>query len=155
MFKCFPPELVMPWKNTLSELRCTDVPAKNLDEFLAFMSSHTDKSKRFLDVNVTFSHAVRLTFCSKEQIAQYLINYIRRGRSYSEIRANCQTFVADFCSLLAGKKDVQPFHPLNRIEYRNQKHYFLYQSDMYPTKKVWRRELVLKNLHGNVPSISK
>ena len=136
MFKCFPPELVMPWKNTLSELRCTDVPAKNLDEFLVFMSRHTDKDKRFLDVQTTFSHAVRLTFCSKEQIAQYLINYIRRGRTYSEIRANCQTFVADFCSLLAGKKDVQPFHPLVRIEYRNQKHHFLYQSEMYPTKSV-------------------
>mmetsp|Transcript_12895 Transcript_12895/g.19531 ORF Transcript_12895/g.19531 Transcript_12895/m.19531 type:complete len:615 (+) Transcript_12895:153-1997(+) len=131
MIKCFPPEMVKPWKDTLSELRCIDVRAKNLREYLGFMKLHTGKDKRFIDVRHTFSHAVRLTFCTKEQIAQYLINYIRRGRTYSEMRKNCQTFAADFCAFLAGKKDVQPFHPLNRFEYRNQTHYFMYESTMY------------------------
>jgi hypothetical protein len=118
-------------KDTLSEIRCIDVPAKNVKEYLSFMAKNTGNDKRFLDVRLTFSHAVRLTFCSQEQIFQYLINYIRRGRTYSEIRKNCQTFGADFCAFLAGKKDVQPFHPLNRFEYRNQTHYFMYESSMY------------------------
>lgn len=117
--------------DTLSEIRCIDVKAKNLSEYLEFMGRHTGKDKYFVDVRHTFSHTVRLTFCSQEQIVQYLINYIRRGRTYSEIRKNCQTFCSDFCAFLAGKKDVQPFHPLNRFEYRNQTHYFMYESTMY------------------------
>jgi hypothetical protein len=118
-------------QDTLSEIRCIDVPAKNVSEYLEFMAGHTGRDKRFMDVRLTFSHAVRLTFCTQEHIVQYLINYIRRGKTYSEIRKNCQTFAADFCAFLAGKKDVQPFHALNRLEYRNQTHYFLYESTMY------------------------
>ena len=138
------------------------------------MNQHTGKHDRFVDVHHTFSHAVRLSFNTKEHIAQYLINYIRRGRTYSEIRRNCQTFAADFCAFLAGKKvcknvevlvciivilivntisfvshvlyfvtlpnylqykinfqDVQPFHPINKQMYRNQTHFFLYDSTMY------------------------
>mmetsp|Transcript_18964 Transcript_18964/g.26692 ORF Transcript_18964/g.26692 Transcript_18964/m.26692 type:complete len:516 (+) Transcript_18964:134-1681(+) len=131
LYRALPPEMIAPWKSNLSELRVYDVDSKNLAEFLSFMKDHTGSEGRFLDVRHTFSHAVRLTFCSKDHIAQYLINYIRRGRTYSEIRRNCQTFAADFCAFLAGKKDVQPFHPLNRIEYRNQTHYFLYDGSMY------------------------
>ena len=95
------------------------------------MAKYTGNNKRFLDVRLTFSHPVRLTFCSQEHIVQYLINYIRRGRTYSEMRKNCQTFAADFCAFLAGKKDIQPFHPLNRFDYRNQTHYVMYESTMY------------------------
>jgi len=113
------------------EIQAYDVSSKNLKEFLAFMKLHTGKNHRFLDIHVSFSHLVRLSFCTKEHIAQYLINYISRGKSYSEIRANCQTFVADFIGFLAGKKDVVPFHPLNRIEYRNHAHFFLYDSSLY------------------------
>lgn len=131
LYKCFPPEMVKPWKDTLSEIRCIDVKAKNVSEYLETMKRHTGREGYFMDVRHTFSHAVRLTFCSQDQIVQYLINYIRRGRTYSEIRKNCQTFSADFCAFLAGKKDVQPFHPLNRFEYRNQTHYFMYESSMY------------------------
>lgn len=117
--------------DTLSEIRCIDVKAKNVSDYLETMKRHTGREGYFMDVRHTFSHAVRLTFCSQDQIVQYLINYIRRGRTYSEIRKNCQTFSADFCAFLAGKKDVQPFHPLNRFEYRNQTHYFMYESSMY------------------------
>lgn len=131
LYRSFAPEMIIPWKDNLSEIRVYDVGAKNLEEHLAFMARHTGKDKRFLDVRHTFSHAVRLTFSSKEHIAQYLINYIRRGKTYSEIRRNCQTFAADFCAFLAGKKDVQPFHRINRLEYHNQTHYFLYHSHMY------------------------
>lgn len=131
LYKLFHPEMILPWKDTLSEIRCIDVPAKSLEDFLSFMKEYTGKDKRFLDVQVTFSHDVRLSFNYRDHIAQYLINYVRRGRTYSEIRRNCQTFAADFCAFLAGKKEVAPFHPINRIEYKNQAHFFLYDSSMY------------------------
>jgi len=132
MNNCLPIEMVAPWKLNLSELRCTDVAAKSLDEHLSFMKRHTGKNNRFLDVQQTFSHAVRLSFNSREHIAQYLINYIRRERTYSEIQNNCQTFTSDFSAFLAGKKDVQPYHPAQRIKYRNKAYYFLYDGSMYP-----------------------
>ncbi len=131
LYKALPPEMIHPWKSNLSEIRVFDVKARNLDEHIEFMSRHTGQKDRFLDVKVTLSHPVRLTFSSREHIAQYLINYISRGKTYSEIRANCQTFAADFCAFLAGKKDVQPYHPINRVQYHNQSHYFLYDPSMY------------------------
>mmetsp|Transcript_13316 Transcript_13316/g.24990 ORF Transcript_13316/g.24990 Transcript_13316/m.24990 type:complete len:612 (+) Transcript_13316:162-1997(+) len=133
LYQCLPPEMVHPWKSNLSEIRVYDVKAKTLDEFMVYMYRHTGKYERFLNVQVTVSLPVRLTFSSREHIAQYLINYIRRGKTYSEIRRNCQTFAADFCAFLAGKKDIQPFHPINQQAYRNQAHYFLYEPTMYPS----------------------
>ena len=130
-YKCLPPETVFPWKSNLSDIRCTDVKAKNLEEHLEFMERYTGPNERFVDVHVTFSHSVRLTFSSRLHIAQYLVNYVSRGKTYSEIRANCQTFAADFCAFLAGKKDVQPYHPINRVQYHNQSHYFIYEPSMY------------------------
>ena len=127
--------MTVPWRDSLSEIRVFDVDAKNVEEFLEFMGRYEGLDKRFYDIRKTFSHATRLTFRSREHIAQYLINYCRRARTYSEIQRNCQTFAADFCAFLAGKKDVQPFHPINRVEYRNQTHYFLYESTMYGFKK--------------------
>lgn len=129
LYRSLPPEMIHPWKSNLSEIRVYDVNVKNLDEQLEFMEKNV--GYRFLDVQVTLSHPVRLTFCSKENVAQYIINYIRRGKTYSEIRRNCQTFAADFCAFLAGKKDVQPYHPINQQAYRNQAHYFLYEPTMY------------------------
>ena len=38
---------------------------------------------------------------------------------------------ADLIGFLAGKKDVQPFHPVNQIRYVPRLHLFLYESDMY------------------------
>lgn len=133
LYKCLPPEMIHPWKSNLSEIRVYDVQPKTLDEFMVYMHRHTGKFARFLNVQVTVSLPVRLTFSSREHIAQYLINYIRRGKTYSEIRRNCQTFAADFCAFLAGKKDIQPFHPINQQAYRNQAHYFLYEPTMYPS----------------------
>ena len=132
MSRCLPFEMVAPWKDSLPELRCTDVAAKSLDEHLTYMKQYTGKSNRFLDVQHTFSHAVRLSFNSREHIAQYLLNYIRREQTYSEIQNNCQTFTSDFSAFLAGKKDIQPYHPVNRIKYRNKAYYFLYDGSMYP-----------------------
>jgi len=136
LYKAFPPEMISPWLTTATELRCYDVKAKNLDEMKKFIEKHTGPNKRFLDPRYTFSHAARLSYRSRSNIAQYLLNYISRNCSYSEMTSNCQTLAADLVSFLAGKKDIVPYHPINRIEYYNKSHLFLYDSSMYKPKKV-------------------
>jgi hypothetical protein len=138
LYQAFPPEMICPWRMTQSEIRCYDVVAKNLAEFRTYMARYEGASPpagRFVDVRGTFSHAARLTFRSKAQIAQYLLNYILRDSSYGELNRNCQTFAADLCSFLAGKKGVAPFHPVNRIDYQNRTYLFLYDSHLYEKKK--------------------
>lgn len=116
-----------------------DVKAKNMNEFRAYVMKY--KNQRFVDPHFTFSHPVRLTFRSKGHIAQYLVNYIRRDSKYDLLSKNCQTFAADLCSFLAGKKDIVPFHPVNRIDFQPRNHLFLYDSEMYearakPSRKI-------------------
>ena len=131
LYQSFPPEMVGPWLTTSAEIRCFDVEAKNLDDFKAFVYQYEGKTKRFVDPHFHFSHSTRITFRSKANIAAYLLNYIRRDCSYSDRSKNCQTLAADLCGLLAGKKGIVPFHPVSRIEYRDRKHLFLYDSIMY------------------------
>ena len=139
LYSDFPSEMICPWRMTQSEIRCYDVPAKNLNEFRIYMAQYSESApaaqRRFIDVRYTFSHPARLTFRSKVQIAQYLLNYILRDSSYGDLNRNCQTFAADLCSFVAGKKGVAPFHPVNRIEYQNRTHMFLYDSHLYEKKR--------------------
>lgn len=135
LYKAFPPEMVSPWLTTAAELRCYDVEAKNLEGMKAFMKQYTGNNKRFIDPRFTFSHPARLSYRSRSNIAHYLLNYIGRDCSYSELSRNCQTFAADLCSFLAGKKEVVPFHPVNRVEYHNRTHLFLYDSSMFTKRK--------------------
>ena len=126
-----PPEMILPWKETMSEIRIHDVPHDSYDSFLAFMQQNEGHTGRFVDIRPTFSHEARLTYRSRRNVATYLLNYIRRDQTYSEIRRNCQTFAADLCGFLCGKRDVAPFHPVNQVAYTNQKHYFLYEPLKY------------------------
>jgi len=135
LYKALPPEMISPWLTTAVELRCYDVAAQNLLEIKEFIEKYTGPNKRFLDPQVTFSHPARLSYRNRSNIAHYLLNYINRNCSYSELSRNCQTLAADLCSFLAGKKDVVPYHPINRIEYHNKAHLFLYDSSMYKHKK--------------------
>jgi hypothetical protein len=135
LYQALPPALICPWRSSQSEIRCYDVPAKDFQEFRDYIAKYEGSTKRFVDPRFTFSHAARLTFRSKPQIAQYMINYIMRDSTYAELKRNCQTFTADLCSFLAGKKGVAPFHPVNRIEYQNRTYLFLYNSEMYDKKK--------------------
>lgn len=129
-----PAEMILPWRTNLAEIRCYDVEAKNLDEFRSYMKKYEGNHQRFIDPRVSFSHPARLTFRSKSHIAQYLLNYITRDASYADLRRNCQTFAADFCSFIAGKKDIVPFHPVIRIDYQPRTYLFLYDSHMYSKK---------------------
>lgn len=127
--------MICPWLTTKAEIRGYDVPQRNLDEFMSYIKKHEGSNKRFVDPRVSFSHRARLTFRSKSQIAQYLLNYILRDSTYAELRRNCQTFAADLCAFVAGKKSVEPFHPVNRIDYQNRTYLFLYDSHMYDSRK--------------------
>jgi hypothetical protein len=134
LYQAFPSEMIGPWSKTSAEIRCFDVEAKNFEDFKAFVYQYEGAKKRFIDPHFHFSHKVRLTFRSKCNIASYLLNYIGRDCGYSDMSKNCQTFAADFCGMLAGKKGVLPFHPVSRIQYRDRKHLFLYDSTMYEQK---------------------
>jgi hypothetical protein len=136
LFRALPAEMICPWLTTSAEIRCYDITCKNLDEFKAFITKYEGNTQRFVDPRYTFSHQARLTYRTKANIAAYLLNYIGRDMAYSDLRKNCQTFAADFCSFICGKKGVEPFHPVNRIDYRNQTHFFLYESHLY--KRVRR-----------------
>lgn len=131
MYRALPPELICPWRTTSAEIRCYDVPAKTLPEFLQYVNQYTGATKRFVDPHCSFSHAARLTFRTKRHLAQYLLNYQRRDSSYGELSRNCQTFAADLCSFVAGKRNVPPFHPVSRIDYQNRTHLFLYDPHLY------------------------
>lgn len=126
--------MISPWLTTAAEIRCYDVKAKNLNEMKEYIKKYTGPDKRFLDPHYTFSHPARLTFRNRSHIAQYLVNYITRNSTYSEMNRNCQTFAADLCSFVAGKKDIVPYHPINRLDYYNKSHLFLYDSHMYKQK---------------------
>lgn len=127
IYKAMPIDMIQPWRTTRSEIRVLDVKARSLSEFRAYIDKYTGSTKRFVDPHYTFSHDVRLTFRSKRQLAQYFINYISRDSTYAELKRNCQTFSADLCAFLAGKRNISPFHPVNRIDYQNRVHYFLYE----------------------------
>jgi hypothetical protein len=151
LYKTFPPEMVCPWLTNAAEIRCYDVDAKNLDEFKAYMMKYRGNDKRFLDPRYCFSHPCRLALRSKRHIARYLNNYIRRDISYSELSRNCQTLAADLCAFLAGKREVLPFHPVNRIEYKNRTYLFLYEPEMYAnTQKQNKSSLQANRLNIDV-----
>ena len=147
-YKCLPPEMVAPWKTSRAEIRMYDVESKNLSEFQAYVryySTHAaENNRRFIDPHFTCSYPVRLSFRSKAHIAQYVINYIRRDSKYELLSKNCQTFAADLCSFLAGKKDIVPFHPVNRIEFQPRNHLFLYDSGMYEVRNHRRSSVAKK-----------
>jgi hypothetical protein len=135
LYKALPPVMICPWDTYSAEIRCYDVGVKCIDEFKQYVAKYTTKhgcsNPRFIDPQYTFSHAARLTFRTKSHIAQYLVNYIMRDSQYAELRRNCQTYCADLCVLIAGKKNIQPFHPVIRFDYQNRTHLFLYDHKLY------------------------
>lgn len=144
LFRALPNEMIAPWLTSAAEIRCYDVEAKNLDELKTFIKNYEGSTKRFVDPHYTFSHRARLSYRSKKNIAQYLLNYTGRDCTYDELKRNCQTFAADLCSFLAGKKSIEPFHPINRISYEPRPYLFLYESYMYEnTKQARRKEKIL------------
>lgn len=144
-FRALPSEMIGPWLTNSSEVRCFDVQARSLDEFKAFVEKYEGKASRFVDPHYTFSHVARLSYRTKKNVAQYLLNYTGRDCTYDELKRNCQTFAADLCSFLAGKKSIEPFHPANRIAYVPRPYLFLYDSRMYEsTKRAGRKKKFIR-----------
>jgi hypothetical protein len=112
LFQMLPPEMILPWRTSSAEIRVYDVEARTLPEFEVFLDKYKGNLQRFIDPRTSLSLPARLSFRSKKHIAQYLINYISRDSSYADLRRNCQTFAADMCSFIAGKKDIAPFRKL-------------------------------------------
>jgi hypothetical protein len=136
LYRSLPPEMISPWRTSEAEIRCYDVSCRNVAEFRTYVNRYSKDAadpayKRFVDPHYSFSHPCRLSFRTRRHVAQYLLNYIGRDTSYGELSRNCQTFAADLCSFLAGKRNVPPFHPVNRIDYQNRTHLFLYDSTLY------------------------
>jgi len=131
LYRSMHPEMICPWRSNSAEIRCYDVKARNLYEFMQYVHKYEGSDKRFVDPQVSFSHRARLTFRCKNHIAQYLLNYITRDPTYAELKRNCQTFAADFCSFIAGKRNVEPFHAVSKGAYNNRTYLFLYDSHMY------------------------
>lgn len=53
IYAAFPPELVLPWKTTLSEIRVTNVPFKNKDDLIDnFMKKYEGHQGRFVDTSL-------------------------------------------------------------------------------------------------------
>lgn len=141
LFRAIPNEMIAPWLTCSAEIRCYDIKAKNLDEFKDYINKYEGSNSRFVDPQYTFSHRARLSYRSKKNIAQYCLNYTGRDCSYDQLKRNCQTFAADLSAFLAGKKSVDPFHPVNRIQYENRTYLFLYESSLYDsTKQAGRKK---------------
>ena len=146
LYHCFPPECIAPWFSNAAEIRCFDVEARNIEEMQEFINQYNgenpESEARFLDPQLSFSHSARLSYRSKRNIGQYLLNYIGRDCSYSELRRNCQTLAADLCGFLCAKKNVEPFHAVSRLEYRNRSHFFLYEANMFTPKEDKKQPLL-------------
>jgi len=118
--------MIMPWKTDLAEIRCSDVEARNLTEFQHYVSAYTGPSGRFIDPHFQHSAPVRLCNRSQLDIARYLLNYLAHDQRFDIRTRSCQTFAADFFSLLSGEDGTQPFHPNLRRGYVPHKDWFLY-----------------------------
>ena len=126
-----------PWVPQLAEIRCSDVPATNIEQLRQYVDENTGPGKYFIDPQWQYtSQAVRLHHRTQEDIARYLLNYMGRDRRYSKVARNCQLFAADFFSFLAGKKNIEPYSAIMRATYICRSHLFLYDPSMYDTPEI-------------------
>jgi hypothetical protein len=131
LYRCLPACMIAPWIGSLAEIRCHDVQARSIDEFLAYMREFEGPDLRFLDPRVLASHCVRLSWNSQADIMKLLLNYITRDRVYNEISRSCQTFAADLFGFLCAKKDTLPTTAVSRVGYQPRPHMFLYEPEMF------------------------
>jgi hypothetical protein len=126
LYRAMAAHMVLPWRGELAEIRCSDVEARTLDEFKAYVEKYTGPQHRFLDVHYTHSQDVRIYHNAQEDVARYLLNYMGRDRRYTEAFRNCQAFAADFYGFMCAEKDIEPFSAVLRIGYLHRSHLFLY-----------------------------
>merc|ERR1712060_729120 len=125
-----------PRRGEIAEIRCSDIKAKNLDEFKAYMAKYElgtwgDTPARFIDVNYDHTGRVRLFHRKQSDIMRHLLNYMGRDRRYTEKVRNCQAFAADLYSFVAGKKDITVHSKVLKPMYTQRTHLFLYEPSFY------------------------
>ena len=133
-----PEYMKLPWVPEQAEIRCSDIPARTMQDLNEFIAEWTGPGCFFIDPQFQYSGDVRLAhpLASREMIARYLLNYMGRDRRYSKIARNCQYFASDFYSFLVGKKGIQPFSSIVQPGYTLRSHLFLYEASMYDTPDV-------------------
>jgi len=132
--KVMPDSLKKPYDESLSEVRMTDVPMRNKDEFFEDMLiKYSNKGsmpadlQRFFDPTVFTTGMVRIRNCTPSEIAAFCLNYISRAGDYGLMTANCQTFAADFYGFLTGTQGAAPFSNFLRVGYQQRTMAFLYR----------------------------
>ncbi|CAK0828800.1 unnamed protein product [Prorocentrum cordatum] len=122
-----------PWDTGRSEIRVYDVPMRSRAEFESYLARYSTEGglpqerQRFLEPCVYASSKVRLRYCTRSQLAGYLLNYISDRKSYKLLSANCQTFCADLFSFLSGDRSAKPYGHLVQANYSNHVQSFLYK----------------------------
>lgn len=133
MYEAMPDCLKAPWDTHRSEIRMIDHQSKTLEEFKAYMKKY--EGKRYVHPEIKASGDVRLTYRSLADLAQYCNSYSLRDTTYAEAGRNCQTFAVDFFTFLTGKvKEAEPYYPV-KVIYKERRHMFLYQPEMFDKKK--------------------
>eukprot|EP00435_Cladocopium_sp_Y103_P060145 s241_g21.t3 len=138
LFASMPSTMKAPWQQHLAEIRVIDVPAKNLQEFQAFLHEFSGSGdlpiaeQRFFDPYVAYTGKVHTQHRSVADILQYLLNYIAKNPQYEEARRNCQTFASDFFTLLTGEEAV-PTQAFCRALYKPRAMDFMYAGPIANT----------------------
>lgn len=127
LYKCTPGELKGPWRSTRGEIRAIDHPAKDLEEFKAYVNKYTGPALRFLDPQFYQSSRVNVSMKRQDHLMQYLCNYILWNPGYTEKERNCQHFAADFFTFLT-MQESKPYHKLCRVFYHPKTHHFMLDS---------------------------
>lgn len=133
LFEAMPDELKCPWDTGRSEIRAYDVPMRSKAEFESYLAKYSTlgglppERQRFLEPCVYASSKVRLRYCTRSQLAGYLLNYISDRKTYKLLSSNCQTFCTDLFSFLSGERSAIPYGLLVQANYSNQVHSFLYR----------------------------
>ena len=99
LYDAMPPELKMPWRSEMSEVRLLDIAATSVEDFRGYLQRYTGPTARFLDPQIAASSDVKLSHRSQADIFRYCLNYARHCGGYVEMSLNCQTFAADLFTL--------------------------------------------------------
>jgi len=126
IFRAMPDCVKAPWKTDHAEIRILDVKYKNAKEFEAFMIEHPE---RFVLPEIVHSAKVRVSARTQSDLVKYCLNYMFWETKYFEESRNCQTFSADFFSLLSGEKNTKPYHVINQVMYRAKVDQLLYEPE--------------------------
>ena len=131
-----PASMLCPWVPSRAEARCTDVPFKTTDAFMAYVAAHTGPGKKFLNPSIQYSGDVRIVYNTKQDVARFVYNYMARDHRYSLTLRNCQYFASDLYGFLCAKRHVHPYNTSLEAVYTPRYHTFLYDPDLFDVPTI-------------------